>query len=343
MLAIVAIVFWAVPRLWPHLEPLETGPDYRIPYRLSSDYWFFDRYCRQVSEGERILLLGDSVVWGHFVSARQTLSHYLNELSGQERFANLGVDGIHPVALEGLVRYYGRAIHNRPVLLHCNLLWISSPRRDLTSQKEFAFNHPKLVPQLTVPIPCYGESLSGRIGIVVERQVEFFRWVSHLQAVYFHDTSLASWTLQHPYSSPCAAITLQLPSPDEPPSPVPLAKPWTEKRMRPLRARWVELDRSLQWRSFRRVVALLRRRGSRLFVLVGPLNEHMLPQECREAYQVRKRQVTSWLAEHDIPCLAPDSLPSNCYADASHPLPEGYRLLAQHLVASAAFREFSGQ
>src|SRR5262249_11807637 len=90
----------AGPTLWKQTEKLEVEPDYRMPYDLSNDYWLYERYARLAAEHYDTLLVGDSVVWGQYVTREQTLSHYLNQLAGQERFANLGLDGAHPLALE---------------------------------------------------------------------------------------------------------------------------------------------------------------------------------------------------------------------------------------------------
>ena len=44
--AIVVAALLAAPALWEKAEPFAPGPDYRIPYSLSSDYWLFSRYAR---------------------------------------------------------------------------------------------------------------------------------------------------------------------------------------------------------------------------------------------------------------------------------------------------------
>lgn len=88
----IAAVFHFTPVLWERIEKLDPGPDYRIPYRLGSDYWFASRYTRLAAERSKVMVVGDSVVWGHYVSPQETLSHYLNELDGEDSFANLGGD-----------------------------------------------------------------------------------------------------------------------------------------------------------------------------------------------------------------------------------------------------------
>jgi len=48
---ILAFLFALIPKLWQRIEPFDPGPDYRIPYALSEDYWHFSRYCRIAAAG----------------------------------------------------------------------------------------------------------------------------------------------------------------------------------------------------------------------------------------------------------------------------------------------------
>ena len=75
-----------------------------------------------------------------------------------------------------------------------------------------------------------------------------------------------------------------------------------------------------------------------MFVLVGPFNEHMLKEQSRAAYGDIKSQIEAWLAETEVPHLVASVLPSALYADTSHPLAEGYALLAQQLLGAPAFQ-----
>src|SRR5436190_15440753 len=135
-IALIATIIRLMPRVWKKVERFETGPDYRIPYSLSRDYWLYQRRLENIPRG-KIVLLGDSVIWGEYVLPNGTLSHFLNEKAGSgERFVNGGVNGLFPLALEGLVNDYARALHDRKVILHCNVLWMSSPKADLSVQKE---------------------------------------------------------------------------------------------------------------------------------------------------------------------------------------------------------------
>ena len=339
--ALIAFGLWLIPAAWQAREPLDICPDHRVPYRLGNDYWNFERTCRDVCQGNATLLVGDSVLWGHYVDTSGTLSHYLNEQSADERrFDNLGVDGIHPVALAGLVRYYGGAIHDKRVIINCNPLWLSSPRHDLSSNKEAPFNHPTLVPQFAPRIPCYKASISERVGIVVTRHVRFFSFADHIRIAYFENDALATWTMEHPYAYLTAMVTWQLPSPDEPPSPPPDPRPWSDKGIRPITPDWVPLDKSLQWRFFRQTVQLLQARGNQVFVLIGPLNEHMLSAEGLKEYSKRKRQIVAWHVDQEIPHFDPPALPSLVYADLSHPNAEGYAQLAELMLGDEVFQSF---
>src|SRR5216683_5980929 len=87
LFTLVMVLF--APSLWKQAEKFDLEPDYRIPHDLSNDYWFYDR-CAQLSAARYdTLLIGDSVIWGEYVTRQQTLSHYLNERAGEEHFANL--------------------------------------------------------------------------------------------------------------------------------------------------------------------------------------------------------------------------------------------------------------
>ncbi len=337
----LAAVVWFAPVGWTWIERLNPGADYRIPYGLGHDYWMYNRYCRQVAPEDRTLLIGDSVAWGHYVAADETLSHYLNELAGEDRFANLGVDGIHPVAMAGLIDNYGRPIANKNVILHCNFLWMSSERHDLQVKKEFTFNHPELIPQFYPQIPCYRETTARRLGIVIGRKVPFLSWASHIRIAYFDGDALPEWTIDHPYANPASRISLELTSPNEPPSPVPVAKPWTEKSLGRFTPEWVDLETSLQWMYFCRTIQTFEQRGNRVFVLIGPFNEHMLTDEGLRGYRRIQAEAEAWLTANGVAYWTPSTLPSEYYADASHPLAEGYESLAKDLFENEGYGQFS--
>ncbi len=332
---VISALFYFVPKLWKHIEKFEPGSDYRLPYKLSDDYWLYSRYCRWACSEEKTLVIGDSVIWGHYVSENNTLSGHLNKIAGRDMFVNMGVDGIHPVALAGLLKYYSRDISDKDIILHFNPLWMSSEKHDLQIEKEFNFNHPKLVPQFIPNIPCYKVSSSVRIKSVIERYISFFSWTSHLKRAYFENLDLPRWTLEHPYENPLKNITLQLPTSDNYNGNENI--PWYEKGVTKQDIQWVAIENSLQWRFFKHSVQFLRKRGNRVFVLVGPFNEHILKGRSIDIYRQMKKKIEAWLKQNNIPCYMPEALPSSMYRDASHPLSEGYAELARQLSENESF------
>ncbi len=332
---VASALFCFGPGLWERIEKFEPEADFRLPYELSNDYWLYSRYCRWAISKYETLVIGDSVVWGHYVSQNNTLSHYLNQMTGRDQFANLGVDGIHPVALAGLLKYYGRDISDRKIVLHFNPLWMSSGKQDLQSTKEFHFNHPKLAPQFIPKIPCYKDPYSKRFSAVTQRYVPVLNWTTHLKVTYFENMDIPAWTLEHPYENPAGAVTLELPflvndNQNEHIS-------WVEKGTAQKDFPWVKLETSLQWKFFRHSAELLKRRGNRVFVLVGPFNEHMLKGGSVEIYRKMKSEIEVWLQQNNIDYYIAPALPSELYADASHPLDKGYAMLAKQLFENELF------
>ena len=352
---IVAMVLLLTPWAWERWERFETGPDYRVPYQLSKDYWLYGRRVSQVVNKDKVLLLGDSVVWGEYVAPNGTLAHFLNDEAGvTSRFVNLGLNGLFPLAQEGLINYYARSLRHEKILLQFNLLWLTSPKADLSSEKEEPFNHSRLVPQFKPRIPCYRADANERLSTIVQRAVPFLQWVGNMQNAYFDQKSILSWTLEEDggspprypnvYRNPLAAISLTVPcAPAEDPKRGPKStrhKAWSSEGQGPTRFEWVNLEVSLQWRAFQRLVKELRARGNSVFVVVGPFNEHLLAENNRTTYRNLRGDIGEWLKQNGIPNAIPESLPSELYADASHPLTQGYQLLAERIYADPQFRSW---
>jgi hypothetical protein len=354
-LLIVVPVLLLTPWLWGRTQRFDTGRDYRAPYPLSNDYWLYDQRVRQVVNQDKVLLVGDSVIWGEYVAADGTLAHFLNGQAGaSDRFVNLGLDGLFPLAQEGLVRDYGQSLQHEKVLVHFNPLWLTSSKADLSAEKEVPFNHARLVPQFSPSIPCYRVTADERLGAIVRRNVPFLQWVGHLEDAYFDQKSIPKWTLaddgsnpaKYPnsYRNPLAQISLTVPlaAADDPDRGLQSSrhKPWSTEGSSQTRFEWVRLDTSLQWQAFQRQIEELRRRGNSVFVVVGPFNEYLMVEENRAAYRRLCNDMGQWLKQNQIPFTLPEVLPSELYADASHPLTEGYRLLAQRLYADREFQKW---
>jgi hypothetical protein len=335
----IAVVLFT-PFLWKHWETLDIEPDYRISHDLNNDYWLYERFTQLASRQYDTVLIGDSFIWGEYVTPQQTLSHYLNQEAGQERFENLGLDGAHPLALAGLVKHYARAVSGKNVILFCNLLWLSSPRADL-QDPDASVNHPRLVPQFSPRIPGYREEISAKLGVLVEQRVPFNSWANHLQQVYYDQTDIPSWTMdhwttEHPEDNPLRPLSRGLPPLDNslrhPPKPGVPPQPWYQSGIPKQDYPWVDLETSLQWRAFQEVVDVLQRRDNRVFVLVGPFNEHLLSEKSHPAYQKLKSAIEAWLRDRQVAYSIPPVLPSELYGDASHPLAEGYAILARQII-----------
>ena len=358
--AVVTVVLLGTPLLWKKVERFDTGPDYRVPYALSKDYWLYERRLERITP-TNIAVIGDSVIWGEYVRPDGTLSHYLSEQSGQPgRFVNAGVNGLFPLAFEGLIRHYGESLRHRKVILHCNVLWMSGPKADLHTEKEERFNHADLVPQFSPRIPCYKADLNRRLAAVVESHFTFSQWANHLQVAYFGQKNVLTWTLEedssspprypNAYRNPFAQITLTVPPepaihPERGPT-SPRHKAWSATGASgspaegSTRFEWVELEQSLQWAAFRRLVKLLQSHDNDVLVVLGPFNEHIMAAENRQAFRRLRDGISEWLTKNQVQHVVPATLPSALYADASHPLTDGYQMLASRLSGDAAFQKW---
>jgi hypothetical protein len=149
------------------------------------------------------------------------------------------------------------------------------------------------------------------------------------------------WTLKQPYDNPLTPLTRGLPPLNN--SRRHPAEPWYRSGIAKQDYPWVDLNTSLQWQAFQGVVGVLQQRGNRVFVLVGPFNEHLLTAESLQRYKQVKTTIAAWLREKKIPHALPQPLPSEQYGDASHPLAEGYEQLARQLANDPFFRLARGE
>ncbi len=128
----IGAVFAFMPALWESREKVDFGCNYRVPYEMSNNYWFISRWVRHASDKKPIVIIGDSVVWGHYTGLNGVLSAHLNRRTRSNVFANLGIDGLHPAAMPGFFKHYADALRGHHVILHLNLLWMSSKQHDLS-------------------------------------------------------------------------------------------------------------------------------------------------------------------------------------------------------------------
>ena len=340
-LVVVISVAW-IPDLWERFGRMPITPDYRVPYAQSEDYWTYQRLLKQIVKADRIPVIGDSFVWGEYVPASESFSSALNAETASDRFANVGLNGAHPLALAGFVRTYAGNLKNSRVILHCNLLWMSSPERDLQSDADVAFNHPRLVPQFFPRIVSYKAPLSQRLAIVFDSHVRFFDLVNHVRTCYFDGRDLQSWSIANPYANPLRRLDQGLPGRSRESHHGAVA--WTEQGIERQDLPWVDLESSLQWQAWREAALRLQSQGNRVLAVIGPFNEHLLLKPSRARYQAAKQKVEAWLRRQGIRYLAPALLPSNLYGDASHPLSAGYARLARGIRQDRVFQDwFAGK
>ena len=330
VILIIGVIVWGVPRLWPMLERFTPSANYRLPYALSSDYWMFTRWCDYATQKYPCLMIGDSVLWGPYVKKEETLPQALNKAVGGEIFANLGLDGLHPAAMAGLIEYYAQSIRNKKVIINLNPLWFTSAKVDLQEDEETRFNHPGLVPQFFAKPRCYRPGFSEQICNELDRYVPFLIWMNHINTAYFDNMSLLQWTLDNPYQNPLKIFSKGAQFEDNKPHNAPA--PWTTKGIAEQNYSWVEPDKSYQWSSFKKAINILKSRNNEVFVVVGPFNGYMMTKESLDGYAELKSKIGSWLKQNNIGYYTALELPSDLYADASHPVAEGYRLLAAELL-----------
>ena len=359
IVAVIAVLFAAcISSIWKRLERFDRGPDYRVPYALSNDYWLYEWHQEKaLASPTPVFVIGDSVIWGEFVQPDGTLSHFLNretlnrKTGGKPTFVNAGVNGLFPLALEGLIRYHSDSLRGGRVLLHCNLLWMSSPEVDMSVDKERTFNHVDLIPQFRPRIPCYRGDLNQRLGIVVHRKLPVFGWVKHLQQCYFGRQNIPAWTLQddgrYPPSypnacrNPLSQVVMRVPAePKNDPDRGPASarhRAWFDRGLVKQRFDWVAPDESLQWAAYQRLAADLLSRDNDVLMVVGPFNDHMIDETSIAGFREWQQTVRDWCHQHAVPCVEPAVLDSSLYGDASHPLTEGYDDLARKITNDDTF------
>ncbi len=313
--------------------------------------------CGRSIGHDHVLVLGDSVVWGEYVAPDGTLSHFLNqEARATNRFVNLGLNGLFPLAQEGLVDYYCQTLRHQKVIVQCNVLWMTSPKADLSSAKEEPFNHSRLVPQFWPRIPCYRADANERLSAVIQREVGFLQWVGHLQNAYFDQMSILSWTLQddggspprypNVYKDPLAQISLTVPSaPQDDPQRGPKSprhKPWSLDGQGTTRFEWVDLDASLQWHAFQRMIGRLRERGNDVLVVLGPFNEHLMAEDNRPAYRKIRDGIAAWLGQNQVPAVVPDVLAQRAVCRRQPSADGGIRAAGQTHLRRRGFPQVAG-
>ena len=212
------------------------------------------------------------MIWGEYVLPEGTLTHFLSRQSRRPSIHQLRRQRPFPLAMQGLVEDFSGTLRNRKIIVQFNPLWLTSPKADLSLADQEKFNHAGLVPQFTVQIPCYRADASSRISAILDRKVGYFEWVDHIQNAYYHQRSIARWTLEedgneppaypnawrNPFSPMRSGIpTEPINDPQRGPA-SPRHRAWDTGASAGLGTgaaeliefEWVSLRRSLQWQAF---------------------------------------------------------------------------------------------
>ena len=329
---VLAIVLGIVPWYAGARQDPQIGDDFRLAHDLRDDYWGYRHTARKACERYPAVFIGDSVIWGMYVDNANTLTTLLNRRLGREIFGNLAIDGLHPVAMETLVRYCGNAIRGREVYLYWNPLWMNTPLYDLSGDKEFSINHPRLLPQFDWRIKSYRASLDDRVGAFLDRSLEYRAILHHCRTAFLDNEDFKTRLAKHPAENPFARCKFTF-DPGEKKKNANSRVTWKQAGIPKQDWPFVGVDRSRQFRSFRAVIRELENRGNRVRVVLGTLNPHMQTPESLARYRKLRAEVEEDLKRSGTAFIDLPELESSEYADASHPLAAGYRKLADFMSA----------
>lgn len=331
--AAVIIMAIALPILFPLAGDQVFTSDYRLPYHLGEDYFLYKKYAGSVAAYNTIPVIGDSVIWGHYTSDSDTLTAHLNREQSRMEFSNMGIDGIHPAVMYGLVENYCKSLRNKKIIVGINLLWMSSARHDLTGAKNSEINHSMLLPQFNEVIPAYSPSLEERLSSVIKRGMPVFLWGDHVRLTKFRGSSLYRWSMDNPMENPLVFLHTEKKIYELPAAMDPSKFPQQD-------AQWVTADKSLQWRYTLKTLRLLKKRGNRVLAVVTPFNRYMLTYESARQHELIVSEIRERLQRKGITVVIPETPPREEFADSSHPTGKGYGTIAKYLLQDKDFTAF---
>ena len=330
--AIVLFLALAVlPYVWRKFDRTEIPRGFRLAEKLRDDYYGYRTVAKAVCEKYPAVFIGDSVVWGMYVDNENTLPELINRKLGRDEIGNLAVDGLHPVAMETLIRDCGGDISEKRVYLYWNSLWMNKPLYDLSGKDEFSINHPRLLPQFDPSYQSYRAGFGDRCSAFLEQNVPFTAWLRHFRAAYCDNKDVKQ-----------VIATKSRLAHYDPAERRPLANgkvTWEQNGIKKQDWPWVKASESRQYAAFRRVIELLKQRGNKVTVVLGTVNPHMQTPGSIERYHKLRAEVKADLEKAGVPYIDLPELDSNDYADASHPLAAGYRKLAEYMIEQLTAKE----
>ena len=99
---------------------------------------------------------------------------------------------------------------------------------------------------------------------------------------------------------------------------------------------WVQLTGSRQWRALTDTAKLLKSRGNDVTIMIGGINPGLLDKQTLSGLRKLRTEAAKLLSQENIPSITLPELDAALYADASHPLGDGYALLAADLLKQLA-------
>ena len=322
---VLLLTLAALPYCWRRSRRVEIPKSFRLAEELRDDYYGYRMVARAVCEKYPAVFIGDSVIWGKYVDNDHTLPELVNRNLGRDGIGNLAVDGLHPVAMEKLLDAHGGDIRGKRVFLYWNPLWMNTPLYDLSGEEKFSINHPRLLPQFDRSFKSYHADFGERWSAFLEQSVAFCAWLRHFRAVHCGNRDIkeviASGDELSEYDPAKKLVRVKGG-----------ALSWKVKRIPVQNWPWVATKDSRQYAAFRRVIALLEKRGNKVTVVLGTVNPHMQTPGSLERYRKLRAEVKADLLNANVAVIDLPELESLEYADASHPLADGYRKLADFMV-----------
>ncbi len=322
-----------IPFSFPLTDKALFTVNYRIPYSMGEDYFLYNAYSKQAASENSIPVIGDSVIWGHYTDSDNTLSANLNLLNKDIRFRNMGLDGIHPASMTGLLNHYSQKLKNRKIIVGINLLWMSSPRHDLTGPVNSEINHRVLLSQLYPEIPSYKPSFEEKLTALITRSIPIFSWIEHIRLTRFAEKSLYRWTMENPDKGIIKYFSHKEDGFKAPEGISP-------DKMQEQNIGWVTPDKSLQWRFMTETLLTLKNSGNSVAAVITPFNTYMMTAESRKQYFSILSEMEWQLREKGITPVIPLILQKKYFADSSHPTAEGYKIIAEDIMKNREFIEF---
>jgi len=331
--SILLLAASVIPFAFPLTDTSLFTGNYRIPYSMGDDYFLYSRYSKHIESGNTIPVIGDSVIWGHYTDSSHTLSANLNNLSHEFKFSNMGLDGIHPAAMNGLMNLYPAGYKKRKIIVGINLLWMSSPRHDLTGAVNSEINHKSLLPQVSISIPSYQPSFEERLSSLITRSVPVFTWIDHIRLTRFAEKSFYAWTMENPHKNVINYFSRDMDDFKTPPGIEP-------DKMQEQNINWVTPDKSLQWKFMIETLLYFKTRGNEIAAIITPFNTYMMTGNSREQYFSILSEMEKILRANGIIPVIPSKPGKKYFADSSHPTAEGYKLIAEDIMKNREFIKF---